>query len=76
MFQTYSDDINIISATYLTTLAVTEIQRSTGKWGAFCQYRGGMGLKITFVDTQFSGLCEFIVTSNYSIVCFVLNLFR
>ena len=66
MFQTYSDDINIISATYLTTLSVTEIQRSTGKWGAFCQYRGGMGLKITFVDTRFGGIVKFF--SKFSIL--------
>ena len=76
MFQTYSDDINIISATYLTTLSVTEIQRSTGKWGAFCQYRGGMGLKITFVDTRFGGFVKFFLSSQYSIIRHVSNLFR
>ena len=76
MFQTYSDDINIISATYLTTLSVTEIQRSTGKWGAFCEYRGGMGLKIRFVDTQLGGFFEFFLSSQYSTFCHVSNLFR
>ena len=76
MFQTYSDDINITGAIYLTTLSVTEIQRSTRKWGAFCQYRGGMGLKITFVDTQFGGFFEFFLSSQYSINRHVSNLFR
>ena len=63
MFQTYSDDINITVPTYFITLTETEIQRSTRKWGAFCQYRGGMGLKTTFVDTQFGGFFDFVSSS-------------
>ena len=58
------------------TYSVTEIQRSTRKWGAFCQYRGGMGLKTTFVDTQFGGFGEFFIGSQYSIIRHVSNLFR
>ena len=58
------------------TISVTEIQRSTRKWGAFCQYRGGMGLKITFVDTQLGGLMKFFLSSQYSINRHVSNLLR
>ena len=52
------------------------VQRSTRKWGAFCQYRGGMGLKIRFVDTQFGGFMKFFLSSQYSIIRHVANLFR
>ena len=42
-------------------ISVTEIQRSTRKWGAICQYRGGMGLKSTFVDTRFGSSVKFFL---------------
>ena len=40
---TYSDDINITVPTYLTTLSVTEIQRSTSKMGRISSISWGNG---------------------------------
>ena len=36
-----------------------EISLSTQKWGAFCQYLGGIGLKFTFINTHFGNFCKF-----------------